>query len=300
MVTTRRPFRKFRDRFESLRSLGLAVEFYPNYVHRTAELHKLDVVYISLILRGRGFHHIDNETFEENGASLAITHYGQWQDIVTDQRGMDVINLYLDLENHPLPVLPRELQQVLPLLLPPHPRFLHRLNRIVRLEIADQRPFGDLLFSIRDELKNRQPGYEEIARLQFKHFLMLCCRHALKNGSIPSMGLPLPQIEELRQYLDQSYAEPHTLAALAKRVRMTRTSLCRSFKAHTGKRLFDYLIERRIQTAMVHLRSTDDKVVSIAVNNGFRDLAYFNRKFKQLVGMTPMEYRSLSNIESRG
>jgi AraC-like DNA-binding protein len=67
--------------------------------------------------------------------------------------------------------------------------------------------------------------------------------------------------------------------------------LCRSFKTYTGKRVFDYLIERRIQAAMVALRGSDEKVLSIAMNTGFRDLAYFNRKFKQLVGVTPTAYR---------
>lgn len=300
MSTPPLPTRCFRERFESLCTLGLAVEFFPNYVNRTAQLHLLDVVYISLILRGGGLHYIDNETFEVNGSSLAITHYGQRQDIVTDHRGMDVINLYLDLQHHPLPVLPRELQQVLPLLLPPHPRFLHRLNRIVSLDFADPRPFAQLLFSIQRELKDREPAYEEAVRLQFKLFLMLCCRHAIKNGSIPSQAFghsPQPRIEELRQYLDQSYAQPHTLKALADRAGMTRTSLCRAFKEHTSKRLFDYLIERRIQGAMASLHGTNDKVVSVAMDNGFPDIAHFNRKFKQLVGVTPTMYRDQSTAQ---
>src|SRR5208283_3282850 len=147
-------------------------------------------------------HIIDEDTFTESGASLAVTHYGQRHDILTDKRGMDVINVYLDLENHPLPVLPRALQEVLPLLLPLHPRFQHRLNRIVRLQFADPQPLAQLLFSIHRELKEREPGYEEAARLQFKLFLMLCCRHALKSGFVPtqiSPRHPWQQIENLRR-----------------------------------------------------------------------------------------------------
>ena len=211
----------------------------------------------------------------------------------------NVINLYLDLQNHPLPVLPRELQRVLPLLLPPHPRFLHRLNRIVRLDLADPRPFAQLLVSIQRELKDREPAYEESVRLQFKLFLMLCCRHALWNGSVSSSASghpPQPRIEELRQYLDQSYALPHRLGELAGRAGMTRTSLCRAFKTHTGRSLFDYLIERRIQAAMAALRGTDDKVASVASENGFPDIVHFNRKFKQLTGVTPTAYREQPNI----
>lgn len=281
-----------KKRHPSLRTLGLAVEYFPRYVNRKARLHSLDVVLLSFIIRGRGRHQIDDETFAETGASLAVTHYGQRHDILTDRRGMDVINVYLDLEHHPLPVLPRPLQPVLPLLLPLHPRFVHRHNRIVRLQFDDPRPLAQLLFAIQRELQNREAGYEEAVQLQFKLFLILCCRHALRHGFVVNQPAPPRPLEELRQHLDRTYAEPHTLAALAKRIRISRTSLCRAFKAYTGKRLFDYLIERRIQAAMVQLRSADDKILTVALDSGFRDLAYFNRKFKQLIGTTPTAYRN--------
>jgi AraC-like DNA-binding protein len=95
----------------------------------------------------------------------------------------------------------------------------------------------------------------------------------------------------LRDFLDQHYAEPHTLESLARRSRLSRTYLCRAFKSYTGKRLFDYLIERRIQAAMMRLRGAGDKVLAVALDCGFNDLSYFNRKFKQLVGVTPSQYR---------
>ncbi len=282
-----------KRRLDSLRTLGVAVEYYPHYVNRTVDLHSLDVVLLSFILRCRGHHQIDDETFAVTGASLGVTHYGQHHSIVTNARGMDVINVYLDLEQHPLPVLPRELQEVLPLLLPLHPRFQHRLNRIVQLRLDDPRPLAALLFAIQRELADRPAGYEEAVRLYWKLFLLQCCRHALRSGFVPPPAAP-HRLEQLRQYLDHAYAEPLTLAALAQRARLSRTSLCRAFKAYTGKRLFDYLIERRIQAAMIALRGTDEKVLTIALNSGFRDLAYFNRKFKQLVGVTPTDYKAVT------
>jgi len=280
-------------RHPSLGALGIAVEYFPRYINRKIRLHSLDVVLLSFILRGCGTHTIDEDVFVENGSSLAVTHYGQKHDIQTGEDGMDVMNVYLDLQNHSLPVLPRDLAPVLPLLLPMHPKFQHRLNRIVRLHFDDPWPAANLLFAIRDELQERPAGYQEAVALQFKLFLMLCCRSVIKNGFVVdgSAAPPRPQIEELRQYLDRAFAEPHTLASLAERARLSRTSLCRAFKAYTGKRLFDYLIERRIQGAMLALRGSDEKILTVALNNGFCDLAYFNRKFKKLTGMTPTAYR---------
>jgi AraC-like DNA-binding protein len=52
-----------------------------------------------------------------------------------------------------------------------------------------------------------------------------------------------------------------------------------------------YLLQRRLQEAMLRLRGSDDKVLAIALDCGFRDLSYFNRQFKSRVGMTPTQYR---------
>ncbi|MEI8343021.1 MAG: AraC family ligand binding domain-containing protein, partial [Verrucomicrobiota bacterium] len=170
--------------FPTLKTLGLAVKYFPGYINRKVALHGVDVVLVSFILRGRGKHIIGNETYPESGGSLAVTHYGQKHDIITDRRGMDVINLYLNLKNHPLPSLPVELQAALPLLLPLHRNFQHRLNRIVRLQMDDPQPLADLLFAIRRELDARERGYREVVPMLFKYFLTLCCRQVVKTGLV--------------------------------------------------------------------------------------------------------------------
>jgi AraC-like DNA-binding protein len=278
-----------------LRGQGFAVEYYPRYVNRKANPHSLNVVLLSCILRGHGRHIIGDQVFEEHGNSVAVTHYGQRHDIVTDAAGMDVINLYLDLQAHPLPSLPRELQEPLPLFLPLHPSFVHRLNRIVRLEFEDLEPLGQLLLAIEREQRSREPGSEEAARKYLELFLMECCRRLLKSGFVRERfprSSPLARLEKLRTHLDQNYAEPHTLANLAKRAGLSRTYLCRAFKRYTGKRVFDYLVERRVQAAMMRLRSSNDKILSIALESGFSDLAYFNRRFRRAVKLTPSAYRA--------
>ena len=282
----------------SLESIGIAVEYYPHYVNRKADLHTVDVVLLSLIIKGHGRHLMDDKVYRDTGSSLTITHYNEKHVIVTGAEGMEIFNVYLDMNHHILPSLPAGLRPVLPLLLPLHPRFQHRLNRIVRLKVGDTRPLVNLLFAIERELRRREAGYEESVMLLWKFFLILCCRRVIQQGFVPQTGpahLPWRRLEELRQYLDQAYGGRHTLQSLAQRTKVSPTYLCRSFKAYTGKTLFDYLIERRIQAAMINLRSTDEKVLTIALESGFRDLAYFNRKLKQIVGMTPTAYRRGEN-----
>jgi AraC-like DNA-binding protein len=283
-----------KRRLPSLAALGVAVEYYPRYVNLVPQPHAVDVVLLSVIFRGRGRHILEDQTFDERGASVAVTHYGQRHDILTGRKGMDVMNVYLDLEHHALPVLPGPLQQVLPLLLPLHPRFQHRHNRIVRLQFDDPAPLEHPLFAMQRELSAAEPGYQEAVRMHFTLFLMLCCRHALTQGFAPSgdaPGLPPARQSTGRDAGEYAPAAPQRLGDLAEQAGMTRTSLCRAFKAYTGKPLFTYLIDRRVQAAMIRLRSGEEKVLSIALDCGFEDLSHFNRKFKQRVGLTPSAYR---------
>jgi len=278
-----------RDRFESVRRLGIGVEHFPCYVHRGHNLHSLDAVLMSFIVSGRGVHIIDEETFEEEGPSLAVTHFGQVHSIRTDARGMEIYNIYLDPREGALPRMPRELHAVLPRLLPMDPRFVHRRNRVVRLAFDDPAPFVHPLGAIIDELDRRPIGFEEMVRLHFKAFLVRCCRHMLGHGVAGDH--PPGHIERVRLHLDHDFAGPQSLEALAARAGVTRTSLCRAFKRETGKTISRYLLERRLQAALVRLRGSDDKILAVALDCGFRDLAYFNRAFKRIIGMTPTAYR---------
>ncbi|HCE47062.1 MAG TPA: hypothetical protein DET40_26235 [Lentisphaeria bacterium] len=81
------------------------------------------------------------------------------------------------------------------------------------------------------------------------------------------------------------------LESLAKYAKLSPEYLCRAFRKYTGNTVFSHLVQRRIQDAVARLRFTEDKASSIALECGFNDFSYFNRKFKELSGRTPGEYR---------
>jgi len=279
-------------RYPSIRRYGLAAEYFPCYVHRVEELHSIDVVLLSVILRGRGRHLLDDEVRPVTGASVDVTHYGQKHDIVTDARGMEIYNVYLDLRNHTLPVLPESLRPTLSAILPIHPRLAHQLNRRVSIHVDQVDRLVASLRRIEAEMNSPEPGALEIVQHSFQVFLIDLCRAARRHGVVPSSAGTFPAwVEKLRQEIDRDFAEAHDLDTLASRVGVSIAYLCRLFKAYTGKTVVSYLVERRIQAAIWKLRGGDEKVLSIALACGFNDLAYFNRAFKRIVGTTPSAYR---------
>jgi AraC-like DNA-binding protein len=281
-------------RYPSLRTTGLAVEHYPCYRNFKLHPHSLDVVLMSFVVVGHGRHYMGSHVFEEEPGCLGITHYGQEHDIITDRGGIDIYNVYLDLAGHDLPSLPAEFRDVLPEVLPLHPHFQNYLNRRVHIRFEDPNRVAWLLGQMERELRTPQAGGEAVVRSYFRVLLIECCRQALRSGvalCATGDGRAVAWVEKVRRRLDHDFRQPQSLQRLAREANVSASHLCRAFKRYTGKRLFNYLIERRIQAAMLALRSTDEKVLSVAMDCGFEDIAYFNRQFKQVVGRTPREYR---------
>ena len=53
----------------------------------------------------------------------------------------------------------------------------------------------------------------------------------------------------------------------------------------------DYLTNYRINEAALMLVQSDEKIVQIAENVGYKDSDYFIRKFIEIKGCTPSKYR---------
>lgn len=284
------------DGFPSLKRVGVAVEYYPKFVSDPiGSLHTVDVVLLGFTIRGRGKHLMGNEEYEEIPGSVGITHYGQVHDIVTDNEGIEQFNVFLDLRNHTLPILPAALRDVLAIILPLHPDLCHRLNRRVHLRLNNELQIAHLLERMLYEQNLQDEASDEMMRALLGILLVELCRSALQHGLVSASsakGKSNEWVERLRQDLDTHYREPQTLPELARRYGMHPGSLCRVFKQYTGVTLMDYINMRRIQAAMVNLRSTQDKIIKIALECGFNDLAYFNRKFRAITGKTPTQYRA--------
>jgi AraC-like DNA-binding protein len=285
------------DHVPALRECGFGIHHFPKYVNRTLQLHSVDVVLLSVIkTRGGPTKHVmDDEVFEEKGTSIAITHYGQEHDIVTSASGIKLYNIYMDLKNHPLPPLPQEFTSVLPVLFPLHPSMANRLNRRVRIAVAEPAPLIHLLDRWMHEEYAPQAGSKLSARAYLQLFLIECCRIAMKAGYTVSSSMQespsFHWLERVRKVLDEKFAEPHTLPNLAAMVRVSPSHLSREFRKYSGKSLISYLNQRRIESAMLRLRTTTDKIVTISLDCGFEDLSRFNQLFKQLTGTTPSAYR---------
>lgn len=95
------------------------------------------------------------------------------------------------------------------------------------------------------------------------------------------------------EYAMKHFDEPIYLDTIAEKANMSKNAFCRYFKNRTNKTFFQFLIEMRIENACKLLYKNKELSISvISESSGFNNITNFNRKFKELKGVTPSKYRS--------
>lgn len=78
---------------------------------------------------------------------------------------------------------------------------------------------------------------------------------------------------------------------LARIAHLSAGAFSRFFKSRTGKTVPEYVNELRVGRACRMLAEEKLNITDIALDCGFRNLANFNRRFREIVKMTPSGYR---------
>ena len=100
------------------------------------------------------------------------------------------------------------------------------------------------------------------------------------------------RIAPVLAHLHAHYGDPAlSVAALARRVHMSLSTLHRLFRRHTRMSVTDYVAQLRIGHASALLISGDRPVAHIADEAGYHNLANFHRQFKAMKGVTPRAFR---------
>ena len=82
-----------------------------------------------------------------------------------------------------------------------------------------------------------------------------------------------------------------TLKDLASQLGFSPSYLSVLIKKKLGLPFQEYLIQERMKKAKLLLLTTDLKIYEIADQVGFEDMNYFSQRFKQVVGVTPRQYK---------
>ena len=105
------------------------------------------------------------------------------------------------------------------------------------------------------------------------------------------------RIPEIRRRLERNPGHDIDCAALASEFGMSLSSLRRYWRRYHGEESFsDYRNSCFLRKSCRLLVETNLRVKEIAVELDFSDPFYFSRKFRQLAGISPLEYRKRNQM----
>lgn len=98
-------------------------------------------------------------------------------------------------------------------------------------------------------------------------------------------------ISPLVSYVHENYLVLGGIDEIADTFYLSKGHICRTFKTLTGYTIMQYINNLKIQKACQLLLETDRPVADLSLECGFNTVIYFCRTFKNIMNITPTEYR---------
>lgn len=137
---------------------------------------------------------------------------------------------------------------------------------------------------------------EEYYQLCTKAYLYEIICLLARNGLLRQYPSTFRQSDMCRQillYIQKHYSRRITVADISKELGMSPNYFSAYFSRHFEKSFIDFLIHYRIEKASEILCSSDISVTQAAMQTGFENISYFIKKFKEITGHTPAQYRRI-------
>jgi AraC-like DNA-binding protein len=103
---------------------------------------------------------------------------------------------------------------------------------------------------------------------------------------------PTRHLLRAKDLADARFAEPLTVADLARAARLSPAHFSREFRQAFGEPPHQYLLTRRLERAAALLRTTDWSVARVCMSVGLTSIGSFTTSFGRMFGCSPSSYRA--------
>lgn len=151
-----------------------------------------------------------------------------------------------------------------------------------------------LIRQILDEMRDRKSFYKESVKGFLQALLVMMARLSGPGEEIsdePERGRKENRLGVVLEYISAHYPENICISDLAELCHVSETHLRRMFQDMMNISPLEYVNLVRIQAACHALRTTRKTIDEIRSEVGFDTASTFNRNFRKLVRMSPLEWR---------
>lgn len=107
------------------------------------------------------------------------------------------------------------------------------------------------------------------------------------------------RFEKVYNYIGHNLDKKISLDELAEMSHLSRFYFIRAFREETGYTPHEYIIRSRVNSAVFFLSATGMSLSEITYKCGFSNESAFSNKFKELMGITPLQFRKKAHAEKR-
>jgi AraC-like DNA-binding protein/mannose-6-phosphate isomerase-like protein (cupin superfamily) len=277
---------KFDERFPILLQF---VNFSVNY-HLTPSYHDyLELVYI---YKGEGTFVCDDREYKVHGGDILVIGNTEFHVLEASQKHpLQVVNLYFLMELiYTAGGNTLDFEYLKPF-------FDHsvELAHVIpgQSEVSGQ--IFRLLKGIATELRVKGPLYQLSTKTYLCEILLILARYFQRYSGdskiFSQKSFNIKRLKSVFTHLQANYQKKLTLQQVAEVACMSPSYFCNFFKKVTGCTLVEYLTRLRIDKSKVLLLQGELPVTQIGYEVGFENHSYFDKVFKTLQGMSPLEFR---------
>ncbi|WNQ08882.1 AraC family transcriptional regulator [Paenibacillus aurantius] len=262
------------------------------------EPHSHEFIEFVYIAEGSGIHtHRNNRYPIREGDVFIIEPDAEHSYLVHSPTGMTVYNILFHhtFLSHELESLSKVTPFVNFFFVEPFLRPSVQFQSHLTLDPAQRLDLLQLLTHLVKEYNDKRIGYRILVKTRLIEILIYLsrCYDLLQHRPMAAMASEHKMMERVCEFIELHHARPLSLAQVSQMCGMSTSSFTSKFKQAIGKTFIEYRNEVRIRVAKELLLHSDDNLLSIAHEVGFDDLSFFNKLFKQLLGVSPGKYRQL-------
>ncbi|HEX6849515.1 MAG TPA: AraC family transcriptional regulator [Chitinophagaceae bacterium] len=138
---------------------------------------------------------------------------------------------------------------------------------------------------------NTQP-HENLIQLKFRELLLNIITNPDNNGLTAHLcRLALTDKDDLLQVMEENCLFNLQLHEYARICHRSLSTFKRDFNESYGMSPGKWLLKKRMDAAARLLVNTEKPVADVVIESGFKNLAHFDRVFKEHFGSSPLQYR---------
>lgn len=168
--------------------------------------------------------------------------------------------------------------------------------------ISDNPLLKELIESINEETTSSAPGKGRIVKILTEHLVISLIRHILKQGmfveqfATNSTYFKDPRLIDIFTFIKQNLGDDLSNKVLSNVANVSEDYVGQYFKMLTGINPQDYIEYQRMEEAVNLLRTSKKSIRDIGKHVGYKDTAYFCRRFKMMFGIPAGKMRRRESL----